>query len=103
MEIFIKEAIGFCLTLMGALGSIIVWLHKRSDKKIDQVARDLSQYKEQQAREAEAHRIRNATEMSRLESRLEGVSVAIKYINENIQGIQHSIGTIAQVLQNRDK
>lgn len=106
MELLLDKAAELILALIGFLGSIVIWLNKRSekkhelaDRKIDQVAKDLVNYKEQQYRDTENHRIRYDAEMSRLEARLEGVTVALEYMNKNINRYQESVDTNISNLQ----
>ncbi len=96
MELLLDKAIGFSAALFGALTSLVIWLFKRSDYKIDKVMEDLAQYKEQQARESESHRIRYNSEMSELKAELKGVTTALYYININLNHIQKSVDNLAE-------
>jgi hypothetical protein len=101
MEVLLDKAWGVILALVSVIGGTAVHLHKRNSSEVRQVAKDLSEYKEQQARETEMHRSRMAEEMSDLKARLEGVTTALLYINKNISDIQSSVGTIAAIMKER--
>ena len=99
----LDKAWGLVLALFSALTSVFIYFHKRTAKEVEQVAKDLVVYKDHQAREMESHRSRMNLEMSDLKAKLEGVTTALIYMNKNISDIQHSIGTIAAIMQERNK
>ena len=103
MELFLDKAWGIILALFSALTSMFIYFHKRTANEVKQVARDLVLYKEYQARETEMHRSKISSEMSDLKARLEGVTTALGYMNKNIADIQNSVGTIAALMQERNK
>ena len=103
MDLTADKLWGIVITAVGSLASGIIFLYNRITKGIDQVAEDLEEYKEQQARDTEHHRSKMSSEMGELKAKLEGVTTALSYINKNISDIQSSVGTIATILQERNR
>lgn len=87
MEPLLEKAWGLILALVSSLAGLFIYFQKRNASEVRQVAKELSQYKEFQARETELHRTRMNMEMAELKAKLEGVTVALSYINNNLSGI----------------
>lgn len=102
MEILLDKAWTIILALVGALSSLFWHFYRKTNVEIKHVSNDLSKYKEQQARDHEAHRSRISSEMSDLKAQISGVNTALQYINNNIAEVQRAIGQLAILLQDKN-
>lgn len=95
----LDKAVGAILSLLGILSSLGIWLFKRSDKKIEQVATDLANFKDLQAKQ----RLQHAHELSELKAELRGVSTALNYINKNISSVNNNLNIIQEAVNEISK